>query len=136
MKKLGFIALLFLVFVSCKTQNNKVENKEVKTEVATEEVISKVVSQDEFKQLISSLPYYQLIDVRTPEEIAEGKIDGALEMNFYDSNFKEQLAQLDKEKPVLVYCRSGNRSGKAAKLMNEMGFKQVYDLIGGYSEWK
>lgn len=136
MKKLGFIALLFLVFVSCKTQNNKVENKEVKTEVATEEVISKVVSQDEFKQLMSSLPNYQLIDVRTPEEIAEGKIDGALEMNFYDSNFKEQLAQLDKEKPVLVYCRSGNRSGKAAKLMNEMGFKQVYDLIGGYSEWK
>ncbi|MCB0537569.1 MAG: rhodanese-like domain-containing protein [Bacteroidetes bacterium] len=136
MKKLGFIALLFLVFVSCKTQNNKVENKEVKTEVVTEEVISKVVSQDEFKQLMSSLPNYQLIDVRTPEEIAEGKIDGALEMNFYDSNFKEQLAQLDKEKPVLVYCRSGNRSGKAAKLMNEMGFKQVYDLIGGYSEWK
>lgn len=136
MKKLGFIALLFLVFVSCKTQNNKVENKEVKTEVATEEVISKVVSQDEFKQLMSTLPSYQLLDVRTPEEIAEGKIDGALEMNFYDSNFKEQLAQLDKEKPVLVYCRSGNRSGKAAKLMNEMGFKQVYDLIGGYSEWK
>lgn len=132
MRKISIIILFLVVLFSCKTQSNKEEKVVDEAGVENLEVVNKVIDKEEFKQLMNSLESYQLIDVRTPEEIAEGKIDGALEMNFYDSNFKEQLAQLDTEKPVLVYCRSGNRSGKAAKLMNEMGFKQVYDLAGGY----
>ncbi len=80
-------------------------------------------------------PGIVLIDVRTPEEIAEGKIEGAMELNYYDDNFAEELGKLDKNKTYLIYCRSGNRSGKACKLMQEQGFSKLYNLEGGYIEW-
>ncbi len=75
---------------------------------------------------------YIMLDVRTPEEIAEGKINkGALEIDYYDEDFKEQLGRLDKTKKYLVYCRSGRRSGETMKIMEELGFAEAYDLLGG-----
>ena len=78
----------------------------------------------------------QLVDVRRPEEFEAGKIEGAVNMNVLEpETFKEQIETLDKSKPVYIYCRSGNRSGKAAMLMQELGFKAIYDLEGGYLNW-
>lgn len=77
----------------------------------------------------------QLVDVRTPAEVSSGKIKGAAVMNFNDANFKTQIAKLDKNKPIALYCAAGGRSGKAATLLTQMGFKQVYDLAGGMSAW-
>ncbi len=74
----------------------------------------------------------QLVDVRTPEEIAEGKVQGALEMDFYDDQFEAQIKTLDPSIPTYLYCRSGNRSGKAGKMLIDLGFKQVYNMDGGY----
>lgn len=73
-----------------------------------------------------------LLDVRTTEEYDSGHLDGALNINWYDADFGEQLIALDRSKTVYVYCKAGGRSAKAAALMREMGFKHVVNLEGGY----
>ncbi|WP_406684383.1 rhodanese-like domain-containing protein [Seonamhaeicola sp. MEBiC1930] len=78
----------------------------------------------------------QLIDVRTPEEYSEGSIDGAKNIDFHSNKFEEEIKKLDKNTPILLYCRSGRRSGKASKTLLELGFKKIYDLDGGILKWK
>ena len=78
----------------------------------------------------------QLVDVRTPEEFAEGHIQHAVNINFHDEDFSSQIAELNKKRPVYVYCRSGKRSGKAAKEMVALGFTQVVNLKGGLLAWQ
>jgi rhodanese-related sulfurtransferase len=76
-------------------------------------------------------PEFVILDVRTPQEWTQRKVVGSLGINYYDADFAEQLDQLDKSKTYLVYCRSGNRSGRTLPLMQELGFIRVYDIIGG-----
>jgi rhodanese-related sulfurtransferase len=77
-----------------------------------------------------------LIDVRTPEEYAEGAIKGSVNIDFFNQQaFIKQISSLDKNKPVYLYCRSGNRSMKAARQLVSSGFEKVYDLAGGYMAW-
>lgn len=77
-------------------------------------------------------PNVVILDVRTPEETAEGMIEGAEQLDYNADNFEAEIEKLDKEKTYLVYCRSGNRSGKACALMAEKGFKNLYNMKGGY----
>ena len=91
------------------------------------------VSALEFKEKLT--PKDQLIDVRTPAEWAGGYIKGAKRINWFNSDFEHQVGALDKSKPVFVYCRSGNRSGKAMKLMQDLGFSMIYNLQGGVGAW-
>lgn len=79
-----------------------------------------------------------VLDVRTPEEFAQGYLPEKtpLNLNFYAADFREQLAQLDREKTYLVYCRTGNRSSQTVELMKELGFRRVYDLQGGIVAWQ
>ena len=91
---------------------------------------------DLFEKLMHSNQYIT-IDVRTPQEIAQGKIlKNALEIDFYAENFPEKLQQLDKTKKYLIYCHSGARSGRTVSAMKNMGFSQVYDLQGGIAHWE
>jgi rhodanese-related sulfurtransferase len=76
-----------------------------------------------------------VIDVRTPEEFAEGHIEGAQLIDFNAEGFADKIDKLDRAKAYFVYCRSGNRSGQATALMKEMGFARVYDLDGGVVAW-
>jgi rhodanese-related sulfurtransferase len=76
-----------------------------------------------------------ILDVRTPDEVAEGFIDGARVIDFQDSNFESDIASLSKEVTYAVYCRSGNRSGKAIKIMQEGGFQNLFNLDGGILDW-
>lgn len=78
----------------------------------------------------------QIIDVRTPGETAQGMITGAREIDINDPAFQKKIAALDKNKPVLVYCRSGGRSGRAMEIMGKLGFKEVYNLSGGILAWQ
>lgn len=77
-----------------------------------------------------------VLDVRTPEEYAEGHLDGAVLVDFYDADFADQLGQLDPEVPYLVYCRSGNRSGQTLTLMEQLGFSSASDIDGGIVAWQ
>jgi phage shock protein E len=76
-----------------------------------------------------------ILDVRTPEEFAEGHLDGAVLVDFYDADFADQLAELDPDVPYVVYCRSGNRSGQTLPLMQQLGFGSALDIGGGILAW-
>jgi len=76
-----------------------------------------------------------VLDVRTPGEFAEGYIEGAQNIDFQSGNFENEIAALDKNVTYAVYCRSGNRSGQAAKIMHDAGFNDVYNLDGGVIDW-
>lgn len=77
-----------------------------------------------------------VIDVRTPKEYAEGHLNGSVNINYFDKDFKDQVGKLDSTMPVYVYCHSGGRSSKAMTIMKSQGFTTVYNLTGGYSAWK
>ncbi len=77
-----------------------------------------------------------LIDVRTPEEIAEGKIKNALEIDYVANDFQSKILELDKTKNYVVYCRSGGRSGKAVEFMLSEGFESVKNVTGGMMEYE
>ncbi len=94
------------------------------------------LSPKEFRKKFDNTSDALLLDIRTPEEIAKGYLKGAVFMDFYDSTFKEQVAVFDREKPVFIYCAIGGRSWDAAKIMQDMGFKKIYDLKGGIIVWK
>lgn len=97
-------------------------------------IISEDVTATEFKALIDKKNGV-ILDVRTKNEVAAGKIENAVNIDYYGEAFKNELEKLDKNEPVYVYCRSGGRSGGAKKIMTEMGFTAVYNLKGGYSNW-
>lgn len=93
------------------------------------------VSAPEFEKEIKS-DSVQLVDVRTPQEYAEGHIDGALNINVQSDDFKEfAQRELSKDSTVLVYCRSGRRSLDAAKILTSLGYN-VVNLKGGIMEWE
>ena len=72
----------------------------------------------------------------TPEEVAEGKIENALEIDYYADDFEKEMNALDKSKSLFLYCRSGGRSGNAAELLKNAGFVKVYNMEGGYNAFK
>jgi rhodanese-related sulfurtransferase len=96
---------------------------------------NKNINVAEFNKRRSASSDVVILDVRTPEEIADGKIPGALEIDYNASDFETQLGKLDRSKEYLVYCAAGFRSGKTTSMMAEMGFEQVYNLEGGYTAW-
>ena len=95
--------------------------------------VNVAIEVDEFK-VLAQRDDVQIIDVRTKKEFDQGNFPNAVNIDFYGNNFREELSKLDRDKKTLIYCHSGGRSGKAAKLMNELNFKEVYDLIGGFSK--
>lgn len=139
MKKLLFILpfAISIATIGCANNSEHPTTEEVvveSTSTQQTETINENVDVNRFSELVTQ-EGGQILDVRTPEEWEDGTIKGAIKMNFYDGNFKNQLAKLDKTKPVYVYCKSGGRSGKAAKQMEKMGFTTVYNLIGGMGAW-
>ena len=78
-----------------------------------------------------------VLDVRTQEEVNEGIIPNALHIDIYKGQgFIYELEELDKTKNYYVYCRSGNRSGQACAIMNQLGFDSAFNLEGGFNEWE
>ena len=75
---------------------------------------------------------HTLVDVRTPEEFRGGYIPGAININLQE--LQQRLTRIPKDKPVIVYCRSGNRSASAANLLKQAGYTEIYDL-GGIIDW-
>lgn len=76
-----------------------------------------------------------VLDLRTPEEYAAGHIEDSVLIDFYSPDFQAQLDALDKDTPYLIYCRSGNRSGQTVTMMEDLGFRTVYEVEGGIVNW-
>ena len=77
-----------------------------------------------------------VLDVRTPEEFAEGHLANAVNVDFYAADFSSQLAALDPDARYVLYCRSGNRSGQTVDMMDELGFSDVVEVNGGILAWE
>ena len=94
------------------------------------------VNGAEAHEILKTNPQLQILDVRTPGEVREGKIQKSIHIDFFGGNFTEVAkAKLDPTKPVLVYCRSGNRSSSACGMLANLGFTEVYNLKGGFGSW-
>jgi rhodanese-related sulfurtransferase len=117
MKKLIAIMASVLLLAGCSTSSTA-------TDLNVSEFSSKVTEAG----IIT-------LDVRTPGEFNEGHIEGAQLIDFQSGNFENEIATLDKSKTYAVYCRSGNRSGQAVKVMSDAGFTSVYNLNGGVIDW-
>ena len=102
---------------------------------ASVQTTSEVVSADEFATVIEE-PNVVILDVRSPEEFAEGHIEGAENIDINGADFSGEVAKLDSNVTYAVYCRSGNRSAAAVTVMTEQGFTSLYDLGGGISSWE
>jgi len=90
----------------------------------------------DFQQKLKSTKNAVLVDVRTPEEVQQGVIKGAVNLDYRSENFKQQVSKLDKDKSYFLYCAAGGRGSKAADMMEELGFKRVYNLDGGLTAWQ
>ncbi|HRP58191.1 thioredoxin domain-containing protein [Agriterribacter sp.] len=104
--------------------------------ISAQEAGIRLLPPKAFAQTLDSTAQKQIIDVRTPEEFQSGHIATAKNINIYDTDFKDRLKKLNKEEPVFVYCKVGGRSAKAAKILRELGFTNVYDLQGGMMAWE
>jgi len=80
-------------------------------------------------------PNFVIIDVRTQSEFASGHIAAAIMIDFYQANFKARIGELDRNRKYLVYCRTANRSAGAVSIMKDLGFREVYDMSGGITQW-
>lgn len=90
-----------------------------------------------FAALLDSLPDVQLVDVRTPREYQSGHIPGSINLDLLAEHFEARIrAVVVTDRPVLLYCQKGLRSGRAAHLMSAMGYAKLYDLQGGFANWK
>ena len=106
------------------------------TSVATVGDVATISPQQASSVLDSPPADLVVLDVRTPEEYAAGHIDGAVQVDFYDEDFADQLGQLDPTVPYLVYCQSGNRSGQTLTMMEQLGFASASDVDGGIVAWQ
>ncbi|MDC7995814.1 rhodanese-like domain-containing protein [Altibacter sp. HG106] len=105
------------------------------TACAQETKNTTILSKSEFQTEISDKDV-TLIDVRTAEEFEAGHIDGAQNIDFFQEQaFQKKFSAFDKDQPIYIYCRSGNRSGQASERLEAMGFTKIYDLKGGYLGW-
>lgn len=95
-----------------------------------------VLNPQEFHDALATKKNIQLVDVRTPEEFAEGHLTGAQNINVLEPDFITEVEKLDLNKPIYVYCRSGKRSAKAALILKDVGFKEIADMEGGFLQWE
>lgn len=129
MKKILFLLTAsVLAFTSCESK------KEVNTESAEEASTVAVVNLNptEFQQKSAN---GIVLDVRTPDEVAQGKIPGAMAIDYYGSDFLTKVNELPKDKEIYLYCAVGARSQEAANLLIQQGFSKVYHLSGGIQAW-
>lgn len=95
------------------------------------------LTQEEWVSQLEKDANAVILDVRTDAEVADGIIPNAVHIDIYKGQeFVDEVEALDKNKNYYIYCRSGNRSGKACQIMEELGFENTYNLLGGMLEWE
>lgn len=116
MKKVIFLLLISMQFACGQTSKTAQDVEQFKNEIAKPSVV--------------------ILDVRTPEEFAEGHLPNAVNIDYKAADFAQKVDSLDHNIQYEVYCRSGHRSGESVKIMEEKGFKNVHHLEGGILKWQ
>ena len=114
-----FYAFNFLIFFSCGLDVDTSINQ---------------VNSDELLDFID-INNAVLVDVRTNDEYNSGYIENSINIDYFSDDFSENVEKLDKNIPIVLYCRSGKRSSKSANKLSKLGFKEIYNLQGGILDW-
>ncbi len=123
-----YLTFVLISFIACGQKENVKSNG-----TNADQASISLISPDDLNSANKDI---LLIDVRTPQEFASGHLENAVNMNYFDSDFKAQFKTLDKNKTVYLYCKSGRRSANAAEKLEDMGFVKIYDLDGGILNWQ
>jgi len=122
------ILSLFVALSSCS--GNKTESQATETVSIQAAVVN--LSPQQFQE---KSPNGVIIDVRTPAEIAQGKIAGSVAMDYYQPDFWDKVGEYPKDKEIYLYCAVGARSEDAAQKLIQQGYTKVYHLQGGIQAW-
>ena len=95
----------------------------------------KQLNSPEVNQLLKKTPKIVVLDVRTPEEFAQGHLKGAKNIDIRQPDFYSRVDKLDKNQTYLVYCRTNHRSGVAVEYMSQHGFQKLYQMMDGFPGW-
>jgi phage shock protein E len=124
MRKLAYLLVVGFVVSACGA-----------TGVAEATGLRTVAASDAESVIAAGGEDLVVLDIRTPEEFAEGHIDGAVNIDFYAADFGDRLAELDPEARYVLYCRSDNRTGQTMPMLEELGFADVAEVDGGVVAW-
>jgi rhodanese-related sulfurtransferase len=134
MKSTLFSALLlFLSFTACQSPSSS-EANQAETASSSTTAARSVVTLT-VQEFATQSAKGTILDVRTAGEVAQGKIEGALVIDYYSPNFLDQVSQLPKDQELYLYCAVGARSEEAARLLVQQGYTKVYHLQGGIQGW-
>ena len=114
-----FFTFIFFMLFSCGLNSNSSINQ---------------MNSDELLDFIE-INNAILVDVRTQDEYNSGYIESSLNIDYLSNDFSENVEKLDKNTPIVLYCRSGRRSSLSAKKLSKLGFKEIYNLDGGILKW-
>ncbi len=98
-----------------------------------QQLVYTTISASDARAMIQSSSNLLVVDVRTPEEYAQGHLKGAVNITLSDLPLR--IGGLQQNRPILVYCRTGSRSAQANSILVKAGFTQVYNLEGGITAW-
>lgn len=137
LKNFMVLALSASLVIGVALTGGCVRDETVTPETPTQ-IIEDITPQEAFTVIQNNQnnPDFVIIDVRTPQEFADGHIENVINIDFYSETFRDELNILDKDKTYLIYCRSGNRSGRTMPIMAELNFREVYNMLGGINQWK
>ena len=135
------LALILLSLTACSAQPTLLARAPLALQAQSIQpvrplAVTSISAQEAHDWLSDPHSQWLVLDVRTPEEFAQGHLANATLKNFYDADFKAQLEQINRWQPTILYCRSGNRSAKTLTIMRELGFRNVYEVKGGIQAWQ
>ena len=136
LRSLGLIGLVLvataLIMVACGSETSQIETPTL-TATPTAVLSYTSLTVDGAKSLIQENPDLVVLDVRTKEEYEISHLQNAILIPV--SDLKDRLAELDKDKKILVYCKTGIRSAIASGILVDNGFSSVYNMLGGIDDW-
>lgn len=122
----------------CSSSESGIKTTETTSQEIPLDIINNITPQEANTMIEENQnnPDFIILDVRTPEEYAAGHIENSVMIDFYADTFRKDIDKLDKSKTYLIYCRSGSRSFNSASIMAELGFKNIYNMMGGIIRWR
>ncbi|MGE0637733.1 MAG: rhodanese-like domain-containing protein [Bacteroidia bacterium] len=124
------LRILFLIFITVCTYQKSV----AQDFLPSEKFIT--LTPKEYEQKLNAIENKLIIDVRTKGEYKKAHIKDAQNISYLGSTFAEKAAELDNTKPVFIYCETAHRSPLAARILSNLGFKEIYDLQFGFENWR
>lgn len=131
--------LIFIALISLTSGYVHVVRGDESGQAGNTQKAVKVIEAEEAEVIIEEnkgKPDFMILDVRTAEEFAGGHIEGAANIDVKSESFKDDISKLDKSKTYIVHCRTGRRSETAVKVMEEMGFTDIYWMQDGIVGWQ